>query len=38
VISGTASIATNTWSVPADGGGTPKELSAGTWSTVTVPG
>ena len=31
-----ASIQTDTWTVPADGSGTPKQLLPGTWSAVVV--
>jgi hypothetical protein len=36
VLGSQASIQTNTWAVPADGKGTPKELIAGAWSTIPV--
>ena len=34
VLGGDSSIATGTWTVPADGGGGAKKLIAGSWSTV----
>jgi hypothetical protein len=33
-----ASLATDTWTVSADGGGAPKLLRAGSWSTSIDPG
>ncbi len=36
VISAGASIATDTWRVPASGGGTPERLAPGTWSASFV--
>jgi hypothetical protein len=36
VLGGQASIETNTWAIPADGRGTPKELIKGAWSTIPV--
>lgn len=31
-----APLVTNTWSVPADGGGKPRLFNAGAWSEVVV--
>ena len=36
ILGGQASIETNTWAVPADGRGTPKELISGAWSAIPV--
>ena len=36
ILGGQASIQTNTWAVPANGTGTPKELISGAWSTIPV--
>lgn len=36
ILGGQSSIETNTWTVPADGGGVPKKLISGAWSTVPV--
>ena len=37
-VTGRASIATDTWTVPADGSGRPEKLLDGAWSTVVPRG